>query len=63
MLKIGQLLLKESVQLIFFLCVATSGNISIFFNELEAASEKILRKNVRLLLKENVQLLLRIMST
>ena len=36
-------------------CVAASGNISMFFNERGAASEKILRKNM--------QLLLRIMST
>ena len=43
--------------------MAASGNISMFFKERAAASEKILRKNVRLLLKENVQLLLRIMST
>ena len=35
----------------------------MFFKERVAASEKILRKNVRLLLKENAQLLLRIMST
>ena len=58
-----RLLLKENVQLIFFICVAASKCISMFFNERAAASEKILRKNVRLLLKENVQLLLRIMST
>ena len=61
-----RLLLKENVQLIFFYiedCVTASGNISMFFKERAAASEKILRKNVRLLLKENVQLLLRIMST
>ena len=45
-------------------CVTASGNISMFFNERAAASGKILRKNVRLLLKsvkrKNVQLLLRI---
>ena len=35
----------------------------MFFKERAAASKKILRKNVRLLLKENVELLLRIMST
>ena len=35
----------------------------MFFKERAAASEKILRKNVQLLLKEIVQLLLRIMST
>ena len=44
-------------------CVAASGNISMFFKERATASEKILRKNVPLLLKENVQLLLGIMST
>ena len=37
-----QLLLKENVQLLFFLCVAASRNISMFFNERAAASEKIL---------------------
>ena len=37
-----QLLLKENVQLIFFLCVAASRNILMFFNERAAASEKIL---------------------
>ena len=36
------LLLKENVQLIFFLCVAPSRNILMFFNERAAASEKIL---------------------
>ena len=51
-----RLLLKENVKLIFFLCVASSENISMFFNERVAASEKILttaseRKNVQLLLK------------
>ena len=35
------LLLKENVQLIFFLCVAASRNISMFFNERAAAFEKI----------------------
>ena len=45
-------------------CVAASLNISTFFEERATASEKILRKNVQLLLKENLQLLLlRIMST
>ena len=34
--------LKENVQLIFFLCVAASGNILMSFNERAAASEKIL---------------------
>ena len=34
----------------------------MFFKERAAASEIILRKNVLLLLKENVQLFLRIMS-
>ena len=38
-----RLLLKENVQLIFFVCVAASRNISVFFNEREAASEKILK--------------------
>ena len=38
-----RLLLKENVQLTFFLCVAASRNISVFFNEREAASEKILK--------------------
>ena len=37
-----RLLLKENVQLIFFLCVAASRNISMFFNERAVASEKIL---------------------
>ena len=51
-----RLLLKENVKLVFFLCVASSENISMFFNERVAASEKILttaseRKNVQLLLK------------
>ena len=58
MLKIVRLLLKENVQLIYFYvedCLAASGNISMFFKECATASEKILRKNV--------QLLLRIMST
>ena len=36
------LLLKENVQLIFFLCVAASKNISMFFNERATASEEIL---------------------
>ena len=43
--------LKENVQLIFFYvedCMAASGNISMFFKERATASEKILRKNVRL---------------
>ena len=49
------LLLKGNVQLIFFLCVAASKNISMFFNERATASEEILtaaseRKNVQLLL-------------
>ena len=38
-----RLLLKENVQLIFFLCVAASRNISVSFNERAAASEKILK--------------------
>ena len=46
---------------IFFMCAAASENI-LFFKERAAASEIILRKNVPLLLKENVQLFLRIMS-
>ena len=37
-----QLLLKENVQLIFFMCVAASRDISMFFNERMAAFEKIL---------------------
>ena len=64
--KIVRLLLKENMQLIFFYvedCMAASENISMFFKERATASEKILRKNVPLLLKENVQLLLGIMST
>ena len=49
-----RLLLKENVQLIFFVCVAASKNISMFFTERAAASEKILttaseKKNVLLL--------------
>ena len=46
--------------------MGASENISMFFKERAAASEKILGKNVRLLLKDikkNVQLLLRIVST
>ena len=43
--------------------MAASKCISMFFNERAATSEKILRKNVRLLLKENALLLLRIMPT
>ena len=51
---------EENVQLIFFLCVAASGNISLFFKERAAASEKY----YRLLLKEkNVQLRLKIVPT
>ena len=45
-LKIVRLLLKESVQLILFVSVAASGNISMFFNERVAASKKTLSKNV-----------------
>ena len=37
-----RLLLKENMQLIFFLFVAASRNISLFFNESVAASENIL---------------------
>ena len=37
-----RLLLKENVQLIFFLCVAASRNVSMFFNESAAAPKKIL---------------------
>ena len=37
-----QLLLKENVKMIFFLCVAASRNISMLFNERAAAFEKIL---------------------
>ena len=36
-----RLLLKENMQLIFSLCVAASRNISLFFNERVAVSEKI----------------------
>ena len=36
-----RLLLKENVQLISFVYVAASGNISMFFNERATASEKI----------------------
>ena len=32
---------KKNMQLLFFVCVAASGNISLFFNERAAASEKI----------------------
>ena len=39
---IVRLLLKENVQLIFFVCVAASRNISMIFNERAATSEKIL---------------------
>ena len=35
------LVLKESVQLMFFVCVAASRNVSLFFNERAAGSEKI----------------------
>ena len=35
------LVLKESVQLMFFVCVAASRNVSLFFNERAAVSEKI----------------------
>ena len=39
-----RLLLKEkNVRLIFFVCVAASRNILMFFKERAAASEKILR--------------------
>ena len=55
-----RLLLKENVQLIFFVFVAASRNISMFFNERAAASEKILTTASE---RKNVQLLLRIMST
>ena len=43
-----------------FMCVAASGNISMFFNELATASEKILTTNSE---RKNVQLLLKIKST
>ena len=36
---INERLLKENVHLIFFLIVAASRNISMFFNERAAASE------------------------
>ena len=55
------LLLKENAQLIFFYvedCMPASENISLIFKERATASEKILRKNVRLILKENLELLL-----
>ena len=55
-----RLLLKENVRLIFFLSVAASRNISMFFNERAAASEKILTTATE---RKNVQLPLRIMST
>ena len=35
------LVLKESVQLMFFVCVAASRNVSLFFNERAAGSENI----------------------
>ena len=35
------LVLKESVQLMFFVCVTAKRNISLFFNERAAGSEKI----------------------
>ena len=37
-----RLLLKENVQMIFFLCVDASRNIEMFFNVHAAASKKIL---------------------
>ena len=55
-----RLLLKEYVQLTFSLCVAAPENISMFFNERVAASEKILMTTSE---RKNVQLLLRITST
>ena len=69
--KCGWLLLKkkncaaafEGYCLCLGKCVAAPENISCLFKERAAASDKILRKNVRLLLKENVQLFVRIMST
>ena len=54
------MLLKENVQLLFCVCVAASGNILYFLMNVQLLLKDI---NVRLLLKENVQLLLRIMST
>ena len=53
---------RKCVTDIFFVCVAASRNISMFFDERAAASEKILKQ---LLLKsiKNVRPLLRIMST
>ena len=51
-----QLLLKENVQLIFFVCVAASRNISMFFTERAAASEKILTTASEIyLLKEKMR--------
>ena len=41
---IVRLPLKENVQLIFFMCVAASKCISMFFNESATASEKILKE-------------------
>ena len=56
-----RLLLKENVQLIlFFLSVAASRNISMFFNESASVSEKILTTTSE---RKNVQVLLRIMFT
>ena len=68
--------MKENVQLIFFYiadCVAPSRNISMFFKERAAASEKTTASEIYLkekmyfrrisILRENVQLLLKIMST
>ena len=57
MLKIMRLLLKENVQpfkiedCMIEDYMAASGNISVFFKKRVTASEKILRKNIRLLLK------------
>ena len=47
-----RLLLKENVQLIFFVFVAASRNISMFFNERAAASEKILTTASEIYLKK-----------
>ena len=50
-----RLLLKENVQLIFFVCVAASRNISMFFNECATASKKILTTASEIyLLKEKI---------
>ena len=50
-----RLLLQENEQLIFFVCVAASRNISMFFNECATASKKILTTASEIyLLKEKI---------